>query len=53
MKGKIFDVDAYLAGKISLPATFTTGFKRDLHLAREIIRRRRDRRARRSMGAPM
>ncbi|MDJ0709464.1 MAG: hypothetical protein QNJ14_03690 [Woeseiaceae bacterium] len=41
MSGKNF-VEAYLDGDASLAETFTTGFRRDMHLAREIIRRRRN-----------
>ncbi len=40
MKTKEFDVDAYLAGEIALPGNFDTGFRRDLDLAREIVRER-------------
>ena len=35
-----FDPAAYLDGDTSLPETFTTGYRRDLHLARNIIRER-------------
>ncbi len=30
--------DAYLDSKVALPDTFASGFRRDLHLARGIIR---------------
>ena len=37
-------VDAFLDGDVALPGSFTTGFRRDLQLAREIIQRRGNRR---------
>ena len=34
-------IEGYITGDAKLPKTFTTGFKKDLKLAREIIQRRR------------
>ena len=34
-------IESYMKGDLRLPATFSTGFKRDLDVAREIIRARR------------
>ncbi len=41
MGNKALDINAYVTGEVSLPGTFTTGYRRDLHLAREIIQKRR------------
>lgn len=34
-------IDAYIRGDSKLPAAFTTGYQRDLEVARDIVRRRR------------
>ena len=39
MNTKKPDIEAYLAGKLALADSFNPGFRRDMHLARERLRR--------------
>jgi len=40
MTSKKTDARKYVAGDAQLPATFTTGFRRDLEVAREMVKLR-------------
>ena len=52
MTSKKTDAKRYVDGDAPLPATFTTGFKRDLEVAREMVKLRQQDTETRATGSP-
>lgn len=42
MKSNTATAEKYVNGEVPLPPTFSTGYRKDLDIAREMVRRRRN-----------